>query len=494
MQTEAFLLNSPRSLKEKVGSFSTNSCLIFCCDYEIEKLIKEENSQKLFVILDLRKVNLSKFDVDYIKVDVLDSKNLEAIAHEIEFWLSREQVNTWLLNQLEFNYKDDLEVFFDSLRNDDSFSKLILEEFSKLMGPTNTSSNLHLNENAFSGEFSSLKLSESLNTQRLHFPSVKEKRVFEHKENHSREVKAISYLWWCLINDQKNHPKKFELPEEFQEIACCIVEDHKNLIYSNLYFNQLSIPLSELETLQNEQVIKLSGFYYLFKRYEKSNFKEQLLTLERLTKDQYDSMMESSNEELGIVCSSIAHELNNPIGGILNSIQVLEILESFAADEVELLKEMKDSMNRCRDLVELFLGFVKKNIQSKEDVNIENGIEKALELLRPRMINDGLHLSVRIEGPQSSIHNVNHAVMVIIFYLILSEILTKASRRDLINEGIKTHGLELKAKLEEQNLIFEYQGLEQFDLEIGDSSLFRYLLNSQRLKFDFKGDRMTLYA
>lgn len=63
--------------------------------------------------------------------------------------------------------------------------------------------------------------------------------------------------------------------------------------------------------------------------------------------------------ELGTIGSSIAHELNNPLGGILNFAQLLRMdlpADHPIADDV---KEIEDGARRCKEIVENLLGFTR---------------------------------------------------------------------------------------------------------------------------------------
>ena len=65
----------------------------------------------------------------------------------------------------------------------------------------------------------------------------------------------------------------------------------------------------------------------------------------------------NSSEELGIISSSIAHELNNPIAGILTAISVLELEDNWDEDSMDSLDDMKSAARRCQELIKVFLGF-----------------------------------------------------------------------------------------------------------------------------------------
>jgi signal transduction histidine kinase len=75
--------------------------------------------------------------------------------------------------------------------------------------------------------------------------------------------------------------------------------------------------------------------------------------------------------ELGTIGSSIAHELNNPLGGILSFLQLIKMdltgNENFAGD----INDMEQGARRCRDIVENLLGFSRKSSYFEEPRNLD---------------------------------------------------------------------------------------------------------------------------
>ena len=98
-------------------------------------------------------------------------------------------------------------------------------------------------------------------------------------------------------------------------------------------------------------------------------------------------IVESSKmAELGTIGSSIAHQLNNPIGGMLSHIQLLlmdmKTLEFPGKDELfNELKEMESGTRRCADIVRDLLGFTRRGDEDQaHDHDLAEIVEQAIKI------------------------------------------------------------------------------------------------------------------
>jgi C4-dicarboxylate-specific signal transduction histidine kinase len=86
--------------------------------------------------------------------------------------------------------------------------------------------------------------------------------------------------------------------------------------------------------------------------------------------------------ELGTIGSSIAHELNNPLGGILSFLQLIKMdlkgTEPFASD----INDMEQGARRCRDIVQNLLGFSRKSSYYEEprSLDLRDVVKQALKI------------------------------------------------------------------------------------------------------------------
>lgn len=98
--------------------------------------------------------------------------------------------------------------------------------------------------------------------------------------------------------------------------------------------------------------------------------------------------------ELGTIGSSIAHELNNPLGGMLSFLQLIKM--DLSGQEVWFndIDEMEKGARRCRDIVESLLGFTRKSAQDViEAVDLCEVIEQALKITELQTRSMGITVS-----------------------------------------------------------------------------------------------------
>ncbi len=85
--------------------------------------------------------------------------------------------------------------------------------------------------------------------------------------------------------------------------------------------------------------------------------------------------------ELGVIGSSIAHELNNPLGGMLSFLQLIRM--DLKGDEpcYEDVLEMERGALRCREIVKSLLGFTRKSSgDGPRAVDLREAVEQALKI------------------------------------------------------------------------------------------------------------------
>lgn len=86
--------------------------------------------------------------------------------------------------------------------------------------------------------------------------------------------------------------------------------------------------------------------------------------------------------ELGTIGSSIAHELNNPLGGMLSFLQLILMDLSSDARELPDIKAMEQAVLRCRDIVQNLLSFARKqDLGEFQKINLWDIVERSVRLI-----------------------------------------------------------------------------------------------------------------
>lgn len=181
-----------------------------------------------------------------------------------------------------------------------------------------------------------------------------------------------------------------------------------------------------------------------------------------------------NNEELGIISSSIAHELNNPLGGISAALDVLMLEDELSEESIDSLSSMKETVYRCKGLVQTFLGFSKKEISEADQIDWDKVFEQSYDLLKFRMVESQLKLNFKRK--KSGYFNVkaNSSVLTMVFYLMFNEFLTLSSHLDLV-ESMESRQVDLE--LVESNSEVSIQCLRGIEtIKLPQEKLLKHLL------------------
>jgi two-component system NtrC family sensor kinase len=100
---------------------------------------------------------------------------------------------------------------------------------------------------------------------------------------------------------------------------------------------------------------------------------------------------------LGEFISAIAHEINNPLTGVLGYAEILQHAEDpkgFKADVQRLYNEAV----RCQCLVKNLLTFARRSAPHKESSNVNEIVERSIDLKLHQLKADGVELTARLDG------------------------------------------------------------------------------------------------
>ncbi len=104
--------------------------------------------------------------------------------------------------------------------------------------------------------------------------------------------------------------------------------------------------------------------------------------------------------ELGTIGSSIAHELNNPLGGMLSFLQLI-LMDIKKTDGLYLeVKSMEEAVHRCRDIVLNLLSFARKHdLSDIVAIDLWEVIEKSVKLIELQSKSKGIGVEFERKNP-----------------------------------------------------------------------------------------------
>lgn len=101
--------------------------------------------------------------------------------------------------------------------------------------------------------------------------------------------------------------------------------------------------------------------------------------------------------ELGVIGSSIAHELNNPLGGILSFVQMMRMDLKDNDPLKPDIQEMEAGVLRCRDIVQNLLGFTRSpQTDQQAIVDLREPLQTSLGLIELQTRSQGITVRSRI--------------------------------------------------------------------------------------------------
>lgn len=270
----------------------------------------------------------------------------------------------------------------------------------------------------------------------------------------------------------------------------------------NTLFSKLNFPPASCLKLKLREKILINDIPYNIYRKDVHHLDQEKLLFVFFTESFFlkgDGNLTPSGQELGIISSSIAHELNNPIAGIQAAISLLQLDDQMNQEAMQTLTEMKNGAHRCKQLIETFLGFSRanpRNLPMTEATmsTIDICYQQAQNLLRFRTVESGIRFNFESIKHADFRAQVNPSLLTMTFYLILGELMTLYSHhllvanKNQIEKVIKGEIIEsaqeIQIQLHELNistlslskLIQNLLNIENFVLQVSDYSL-RFIYN-----------------
>lgn len=272
-----------------------------------------------------------------------------------------------------------------------------------------------------------------------------------------------------------------------------VVSSLGDLLIYNESFAKMGILPKECLRYRDQESIELDQSYYKVRRID---FPINLLQVSYLVfytaeKNGIDKAGEkgskkaASIDELGIISSSIAHELNNPLAGILAAISLLSLEDTWSEDALSDLEDMKNGAKRCKELIEIFLGFSKFAPGTRSVLSIKDSLDQAINLLRFRMIESNLRVEMKYSPTLENFsHQINSSIMSMILYLICSELMTAFAHHRLIAQA--NQGFLSGEVLEFSNqIVIKLDSEFEYEDKIAQSKLIQHLLIFEKLEINF---------
>lgn len=128
-----------------------------------------------------------------------------------------------------------------------------------------------------------------------------------------------------------------------------------------------------------------------------SNEKEDRNRMFVCSLDEAPVAQEGDFSSLTELAAGIAHEINNPINGIINYAQILVNRLSRQQDEAAVAARIISEGERVAGIVKSLLTFAGEGVRAKRMISLEELLSVCLDLTRAQLDEDGIRLVVNME-------------------------------------------------------------------------------------------------
>lgn len=174
--------------------------------------------------------------------------------------------------------------------------------------------------------------------------------------------------------------------------------------------NTIPIMLNASIVYEGEKEVATIGFFH--------DLREEIEMKKKLEKTQIQLLQAEKMASLGKLAAGVAHQLNNPLGGI-------SLFTKLILEEYELEEKVKEDLNRilkdtqrCSDTVKELLEFARQTSQFMKPCDINRAISRTLFLLENQALFQNIitdkNLEENLPLVKADIQQLNHMFMNII--------------------------------------------------------------------------------
>jgi len=127
-----------------------------------------------------------------------------------------------------------------------------------------------------------------------------------------------------------------------------------------------------------------------------------LLIARKLTKDEerkVDSIRTAQLAAIGELAAGVAHEVNNPINGIINFAQLLLDDAEKGSQQAEILTRIVKEGERIATIIYNLLSFARENENEQTFIDLNEVVRASISLVEHQLKNNGIEISTRLHEP-----------------------------------------------------------------------------------------------
>lgn len=204
---------------------------------------------------------------------------------------------------------------------------------------------------------------------------------------------------------------------------------------------------------ENDQEVATMGIY--------NDIREKMAVEKKLKETQTQLAQSEKMASMGQLAAGVAHELNNPLGGILLYANL--ILESL--DEGDPLREdikyVIEDTNRCKDIVKSLLVYSRQTRPTKQILQFNDVVSESLAFIRDPKLFSNIVVEKDLSDQMMLIHSDKKQLSQVVINLVMNSIaamegggtLSLRTYRDKIDRKVYLEVADTGCGIPEENLI-----------------------------------------
>lgn len=126
------------------------------------------------------------------------------------------------------------------------------------------------------------------------------------------------------------------------------------------------------------------------------------LLYEQLKDTQAKLIQSAKAASLGMLAGGVAHEINNPLTGVVNNVQLIKLMaaqkkELKPEEAMELLNAIEESALRCRNITKALLEFSQVSRDALSAVAVNSLIERVSRLIGRELLRENIYLQKELQ-------------------------------------------------------------------------------------------------
>jgi signal transduction histidine kinase len=122
---------------------------------------------------------------------------------------------------------------------------------------------------------------------------------------------------------------------------------------------------------------------------------------------------------LGLLVSGVAHDLNNPLGGISGYTQLL-IEEESDPQKLDGLRRIMNEVQRCNRIVGDLLSFSRRRSAQRTDVDVGAVLQSTLDLRSRHLQGSGIRVRLEVEPDLPRLHGDPHQLQQVFLNILIN--------------------------------------------------------------------------